>query len=83
TEKPKVECGAGTILKDGACVLDERCGAGTILQDGECVAEPTTDSAPAQGLGKQLVVALVASFVIAGIVGVVFALMSKASKSKN
>jgi hypothetical protein len=100
TEKPKVECGAGTILKDGECVLDERCGAGTILKDGECVldercgagtilkdgecvAEPTPDSAPAQGLGKQLVIALVASFVIAGIVGVVFALMSKAGKSKN
>jgi Kazal-type serine protease inhibitor domain len=81
-EKPKTECGAGTILKDGVCVLDERCGPGTILTDGVCVAEPV-ESAPPRGLGTQLVVSLVAGFVIAGIIGVVLALMSKASKSKN
>ncbi|CAD6524595.1 conserved exported hypothetical protein [metagenome] len=83
SEKPKVECGPGTILKDGACVLDERCGPGTILKDGVCVAEPDTESAPAKPFGTQLVIAVVGSFVIAGIVGVVLALMSKASKSKN
>ena len=82
-EKPKTECGAGTILKDGVCVLDERCGPGTILTDGVCVAEPTTESAPARGLGTQLVIALVAAFVIAGIIGLVLAIMSKASKGKN
>ena len=83
SEKPKVECGPGTILKDGACVLDERCGPGTILKDGVCVAEPDTESTPAKPFGTQLVIAVVGSFVIAGIVGVVLALMSKASKSKN
>jgi hypothetical protein len=83
SEKPKVECGPGTILKDGACVLDERCGPGTILKDGVCVAEPVTESAPAKPFGTQLVIALVGSFVIAGTIGVVLALMSKASKSKN
>ena len=83
SEKPKVECGLGTILKDGACVLDERCGPGTILKDGVCVAEPVTESVPAKPFGTQLVIALVGSFVIAGTIGVVLALMSKASKSKN
>ena len=83
SEKPKIECGPGTILKDGACVLDERCGPGTILKDGVCVAEPVTESAPAKPLGTQLVIALVGSFVIAGVIGVVLALMSKASKSKD
>jgi hypothetical protein len=82
-EKPKTECGIGTILKDGVCVLDERCGPGTVLTDGVCVAEPVVESAPSRGLGTQLVVSLVAGFVIAGIIGVVLALMSKASKSKN
>jgi len=83
SEKPKIECGPGTILKDGACVLDERCGPGTILKDGVCVAEPVTESAPAKPLGTQLVIALVGSFAIAGVIGVVLALMSKASKSKD
>ena len=83
-EKPKTECGVGTILKDGVCVLDERCGPGSILTDGECVAEPVVDSdVSVQGLGKQLVIGVIAAFIIAGIVGLVLALMSKASKSKN
>ena len=33
------QCGEGTILKDGECVLDQTCGPGTILSDGECVVE--------------------------------------------
>ncbi len=83
TEKPKTECGPGTILKNGVCVLDERCGPGTVLKDGTCVAEPVTETGPERSPGTQLVIAVVASFVIAGIVGVVLAIMSKASKSKN
>ena len=82
-EKPKTECGAGTILKDDVCVLDERCGPGTILTDDVCVSEPTPESTPTRGLGTQLVVSLIAAFIIAGIVGLVLAIMSKAGKSKN
>ena len=82
TEKPKTECGAGTILKDGVCVLDERCGPGTVLTDGVCVSEPTSES-PARGLGTQLIIGLVGSFIIAGAIGLVLAIMSKASKSKK
>ncbi|MEC4848845.1 MAG: hypothetical protein RI100_06625 [Nitrosarchaeum sp.] len=82
-EKPKTECGPGTILQDGVCVLDERCGPGTVLEDGACVVEPVTESEVApQGLGKQLVIGVIAGFIIAGIVGLVLAIMSKASKSK-
>ncbi len=81
-EKPKTECGVGTILKDDVCVLDERCGPGTVLTDGVCVAEPTSET-PARGLGTQLVIGLVGSFIIAGAIGLVLAIMSKASKSKN
>ncbi len=81
-ETPKTECGVGTVLKDDVCVLDERCGPGTVLTDGVCVAEPTSE-APARGLGTQLIVGLVGSFIIAGIIGLVLAIMSKASKSKK
>jgi len=38
---PKTQCGTGTVLKDGVCVLEEKCGSGTILQDGVCVASPS------------------------------------------
>ena len=81
-ETPKTECGTGTILKDGVCVLDERCGPGTVLTDGVCVAEPVSESTT-RGLGTQLTISLLMAFVIAGIVGLVLAIMSKASKSKN
>ncbi|MDH5462795.1 MAG: hypothetical protein OEW49_00605 [Nitrosopumilus sp.] len=80
---PKVQCGPGTILKDGACVLDQRCGPGTILKDGACVLDST--SKPTQtsvkGMGKELVMGVVAAFVIAGTVGLILGIMSKASKS--
>ena len=79
TTKPKVECGSGTILKDGVCVLDERCGPGTVLENGVCVVK--SESAPVGSLGKQLVYGVIAAFVIAGIIGIILALMSKASKS--
>ena len=81
-ETPKTECGTGTILKDGVCVLDERCGPGTVLTDGVCVAEPVSESTT-RGLGTQLTISLLVAFVIAGIIGLVLAIMSKASKSKN
>jgi hypothetical protein len=82
TEKPKTECGVGTILKDGVCVLDERCGPGTVLTDGICVAEPVSET-PTRGFGTQLIISLVAAFIIAGIIGLVLGIMSKASKSTN
>ena len=80
------QCGPGTVLKDGACVLDERCGPGTILQNGACVLDSTpvqTSSPSTKGLGKELIIALVAGIVIAGTIGVILAIMSKASKSSN
>lgn len=79
------ECGPGTILKDGACVVDERCGPGTILQDGVCVAKPQTTSQPTsfQGLGKELGYGLIAAFVVTGAIAIILALMSKAGKSRN
>ena len=60
-------------------MLDERCGPGTVLKNGMCVAEP--ESTNTQTLGKQLVYGFIAAFVIAGVIGIILALMSKASKS--
>ncbi len=82
--KPKIECGPGTILKDGTCVLDQRCGPGTLLKDGTCVLAPSPQSqSTPKGLGTELGIALIAAFIVAGAVGLILALISKASKSKN
>ena len=77
------QCGPGTILQDGACVLDERCGPGTILQDGACVLDstPQPSSSSIKGMGKDMVMGVIIAFVGAGVVGIVFALISKANKS--
>jgi hypothetical protein len=84
-ETPRTQCGPGTVLKEGACVLDERCGPGTSLEDGVCVLDstPAPTSSNSKGLGKELIIAVVAGIAIAGTVGVILAIISKASKSSN
>ncbi len=84
-ETPKTECGPGTVLKDGVCVLDERCGPGTVLKDGECVVEstPQISETSAKGKGIELVIGSIAAFGVAGVIGTILALISRASKSKD
>ena len=84
-ETPRTQCGPGTILKDGECVLDERCGPGTILKDGECVldATPKSSGTSVKGIGKELIVGVAAAFVIAGVIGIILGIMSKASKNRD
>ncbi|MEK9682747.1 MAG: hypothetical protein VW081_07700 [Nitrosopumilus sp.] len=79
------ECGPGTILKDGACVIDERCGPGTLLQDGVCIAKPQTTSQPTsnKGFGTELGYGVIAAFVITGAIAIILGLMSKAGKSRD
>ncbi|MBT8242154.1 MAG: hypothetical protein HKP34_00355 [Nitrosopumilus sp.] len=82
-ETPKTQCGPGTILKDGACVLDERCGPGTILKDGACVLDstPQQSSSSIKGMGKDMLMGLIVAFVGAGAVGIVFGLIARVNKS--
>ncbi|MCV0431806.1 MAG: hypothetical protein K5781_09575, partial [Nitrosopumilus sp.] len=82
-DTPKTQCGPGTILKNGACVLDERCGPGTILKDGACVLDstPQSPSVSVKGMGKEMVMGIIIAFVGAGVVGIILGLISKASKS--
>ncbi len=84
-DTPKTQCGPGTVLKDGACVLDERCGPGTILKDGECVLESTPKSSETstQGLGKEMIVGVIAALAVAGAIGIILGLISRASKEKD
>ena len=85
-DTPKTQCGPGTVLKDGICTLDEKCGPGTILVDGVCTlveSTPKSTDTSVKGLGKELIVGVVGAFVIAGIIGIIVALISKANKSKD
>ncbi|MDH3395060.1 MAG: hypothetical protein OEL52_02780 [Nitrosopumilus sp.] len=79
------QCGPGTILQNGACVLDERCGPGTLLKDGVCVLDSTSISSGSSvgGMGKEMVMGVIIAFVSAGTVAVVFGIISKASKSSS
>jgi len=85
-ETPRTQCGPGTVLQDGACVLDERCGPGTILEGGVCVLDSTsvlTSSTSSKGLGKELIMGVVVAIAIAGAIGIILAIISKASKSSD
>jgi len=80
----QTQCGPGTILKGGVCVLDERCGPGTVLKDGECVIESTPKSSDVnvKGMGSELVIGTIVAFGVAGVIGIILALISRA-KSKD
>lgn len=86
---PEVEtdkCGPGTILKDGACVLDERCGTGTHFEDGVCVLD---EKEPTEGVGlggsnaSQLIIPAIIGFGIAFIVMIILWLIGRAGRSPS
>lgn len=78
--KPKVECGPGTILKDGVCVVDERCGPGTIMQDGVCVPAPAQTTLAGD---KSFIYGAAAAFIIAFIIIFILYGISRASRGKQ
>ena len=84
-ETPKIQCGPGTILKNGACELDERCGPGTVLKDGACVLDSTPKSSETSVniISRELITAVVAALAIAGAIGIILGIISKVGKSKN
>ncbi len=80
---PNNECGSGTILEDNICILDQRCGPGTILEDGACVLDSTPVTSSSSGNSKELITSITVAFVIAGIIGIILALISRANRNKN
>ena len=82
---PNNECGPGTILENNICVLDQRCGPGTILEDGACVLDSVSTHSTSQspGMTKELIIGTTSAFVIAGIIGIILALISRANRNKN
>jgi len=86
-EEETSKCGPGTILKDGACVLDERCGPGTHFEDGACVLdekEPATEGVSLGGSNtSHLVIPAIIGFGIAFIVMIILWLIGRAGRSKQ
>ncbi len=81
-EEPKTQCGPGTVLKNGVCVLEDKCGPGTALQDGVCVltASPSTSSSL---FSRDLIVGGGAALGIALLLIIIFAAIGRANRSKN
>ncbi|HXG13785.1 MAG TPA: hypothetical protein VNK25_01480 [Candidatus Nitrosotenuis sp.] len=82
-EEPETQCGPGTVLKDGVCVLEERCGPGTVFKDGVCVLEETPQPSTSRGTTFELVAPAVAAFIIAFIIMIILWSIGRASRKKN
>jgi len=80
--EPKTQCGPGTVLKDGVCVLEEKCGPGTILQDGVCVASPSAKKTDVS-ISRDFVTGGGIALVIAFIMIIFFAIIARASRGKT
>ena len=81
-EEPKTQCGPGTILKNGVCVLEEKCGPGTTLQDGVCVASASTSSIP-PSISRDFIVGGGAALVISFALMLILGLISRAGRQKS
>ncbi len=61
-------CGPGTILVNGACIVEESTSKSITLS---------------KAMGKELITGVIAAIVIAGIVGIILGVIAKASKKNN
>jgi hypothetical protein len=77
------ECGPGTILENNICVLDQRCGPGTILEGNACVLDSTLVTSPTPGHTKELIVSVTTALGIAGVIGIILAIIARANTNKN
>ena len=74
------QCGPGTVLENNVCILDERCGPGTVLENNECVLDSIPSKSSSSGNSRELIIGIVGAFVIAGIVGTIFGLISRSNR---
>ena len=75
-------CGPGTVLVDGICEIDDSPEHADSDATGTAPSN-TSGQSGSMGFGRDLVFATVAGFVVAGAVGVIFALMARASRRKR
>jgi len=84
---PTNECGPGTVLENNVCVLDQRCGPGTVLENNVCVLDSSESSSTASSASpssnKEMITSFAIAFGVAGVVGIILALIAKAHKKKD
>jgi len=80
---PDNECGPGTILENNVCVLDKRCGPGTILEGNACVLDSNLVKSSTPGHTKELIMSVTTALGIAGVIGIILAIIARANKNKN
>jgi hypothetical protein len=80
---PENECGPGTILENNVCVLDKRCGPGTILEGNACVLDSNLVKSSTPGHTKELIMSVTTALGIAGVIGIILAIIARANKNKN
>jgi len=79
----QTQCGPGTILQNDSCVLDDRCGPGTILEGNACVLDSTLVKSSSTGYTKELIMSVTTALGIAGVIGIILAIIARANKNKN
>ncbi len=79
--EPKTQCGPGTVLKNGVCVLEDKCGPGTVLQDDVCVLTASS-SITSPLTSRDFIVGGGAALVIALILIIIFPAIGRASREK-
>ena len=79
----QTQCGSGTILEGDTCILDQRCGPGTILEDGACILDSIPMKSSSSVNSKELITSVTIASGIAGIIGIILALISRAKRNKN
>ena len=81
-EEERTQCGPGTVLKEGVCVLEQKCGPGTILQDGVCVVSPSASTGKVS-ISRDLIVGAGAALVISFILMLVLGAVARAGRNKS
>jgi uncharacterized low-complexity protein len=79
----QTQCGPGTILQNDSCVLDDRCGPGTILEGNACVLDSTLVKSSSTGYTKELIMSVTTALGIAGVIGIILAIIARINKNKN
>ena len=80
--EPKTQCGPGTVLKNGVCVLEDKCGPGTVLQDGVCVLTASS-STSGSIVSRDFIVGAGAALGIALFLIIIFAAIGRANREKQ
>lgn len=78
--KPTTECGPGTVLEDGVCVV--KCGPGTVFDDGECIVSPTAKKGDTS-ISRDFITGGGIALGIALIMILFFAIIARASRTQT